>query len=162
MLAIRCYIYNSIKRKATCFGNKFYLLAFLIVFLCKTVYVKNPTFSLTFTQRDGTTERTEASLGRTVATYRFKAAGTCAISSWDLILDRSCCHNSSTKKVRSNPPQDIRLLQTWGHWTYIRAFRRVVWFSQLGFKLLKSWILPSGEGNIYFSANSASGGKISL
>ena len=81
--------------------------------------------------------RREASLGREVATYRFRAAGTRAVSSWAPILDRSCCHNSSTGKVRSNSPQDIRLLQAKGHWTYIRATRSAVCFSQFGFKLFK-------------------------
>jgi len=71
-----------------------------------------------------------------VATYRFKPAGTSAVPLWDPILDRSCYHNSSTGQVRSNSPQDIRLLQATGQWTYIRAFRSAFWFSQFGFKLL--------------------------
>jgi len=81
-------------------------------------------------------QRREASLARKVATYRFKAVGTCAVSLWDPTLDRSCCHNSSTGQVRSNSPQDIRLLQARGHWTYIREFRCAVWFSQFDFELL--------------------------
>jgi len=50
-----------------------------------------------------------------MTTYRLKAAGACPIIFlWDPILDLSYSHSSASEKSRSNPPQDIPLLQAWG------------------------------------------------
>jgi hypothetical protein len=44
-----------------------------------------------------------------------KVAATChSVSLWYRKCDRSCSHNSSNGRLRSNLPQDIRLLQAWG------------------------------------------------